>query len=106
VDALPRTLNWLTRLPHVSKARLLGVVANRVDLYRSKPISAQQTIFDYLPETLKRSGFYGEVFRAIIRNQRAIIEEAANQGHIAAVDDEGAELFADVTTEIEKGVMR
>ena len=106
VDALPRTLNWLTRLPHVSKAHVLGVVANRVDLYRGKPISAQQTIFDYLPETLKRAGFHEQVFRAIIKNQRALIEEAANQGHIAAADDDGAELFAGVTTEIEKGVMR
>jgi cellulose biosynthesis protein BcsQ len=26
VEALPKTLNWLARLPHVSRARLLGVV--------------------------------------------------------------------------------
>jgi len=108
VEALPRTLNWLTRLPHVSRARLLGIVANRVDLYRGKPVSAQQTIFDYLPETLKRSGFHGdkEVFRGIIKNHRAMIEDAANQGRIAATEDGGLELFAGVTTEVEKGVQQ
>jgi cellulose biosynthesis protein BcsQ len=104
VEALPRTLNWLTRLPHVSRARLLGVVANRVDLYAGKPVNAQQTIYDYLPETLKRSGFHGDVFRAIIKNQRAMIEEASLQGRIAAADDGGLNLFAGVTDEVEKGV--
>jgi len=54
VEALPRTLTWMTRLPHVTRARLLGVVANRVDFYGKKPVSAQQTIYDYLPETLTR----------------------------------------------------
>ena len=104
VEALPRTLSWLHRLPHVSRARLLGVIANRVDLYRGKPVSNQQTIFDYLPETLKRSGFHEKaVFHAIVKNQRTLIEELANQGKIAAADDEGASLFEDVTTEVEKG---
>jgi cellulose biosynthesis protein BcsQ len=106
VEALPRTLNWLTRLPHVSRARLLGVVANRVDMYAGKPVSAQQTILTYLPETLKRSGFHGEVFHAIIKNQRSMIEEAANRGRIAAADDDGLNLFAGVTAEIEKGVLQ
>jgi cellulose biosynthesis protein BcsQ len=104
VEALPRTLNWLTRLPHVSRARLLGVVANRVDMYAGKPVNAQQTILTYLPETLKRSGFHGEVFHAIIKNQRSMIEEAANRGRIAAADDDGLNLFAGVTAEVEKGV--
>ena len=106
VEALPRTLNWLTRLPHVSRARLLGVVANRVDMYAGKPVNAQQTILTYLPETLKRSGFHGEVFHAIIKNQRSMIEEAANRGRIAAADDDGLNLFAGVTAEIEKGVLQ
>lgn len=106
VEALPRTLNWLTRLPHVSRARLLGVVANRVDMYAGKPVNAQQTILTYLPETLKRSGFHGEVFHAIIKNQRSMIEEAANQGRIAAADDDGLNLFAGVTAEVEKGVLQ
>jgi cellulose biosynthesis protein BcsQ len=105
VEALPRTLNWLSRLPHVSRARLLGVVANRVDLYGGKPVSSQQTIYDYLPETLKRCGFGGkEVFRTIVKNQRSLIEQAANQGQIAAATDPGAALFAGVTDEVEKGV--
>jgi cellulose biosynthesis protein BcsQ len=105
VEALPRTLNWLSRLPHVTRARLLGVVANRVDLYRGKPISSQQTIYTYLPETLKRYGFQGkEVFRAIIKNSRAMIEDTANREQIAATESDGLDLFAEVTTEIEKGV--
>jgi cellulose biosynthesis protein BcsQ len=103
VEALPRTLNWLTRLPHVSRARLLGVVANRVDLYAGKPVSSQQTIYDYLPETLRRCGFHGkEIFRAIIKNQRSMIEEAANRGQIAAAEG-GLSMFEGVTTEVEKG---
>ncbi len=105
VEAIPRTLNWLTRLPHVSRARLLGIVANRVELYKGKPVSAQQTIFDYLPETLKRSGFHKEaVFRSIVKNQRNLIEEATNRGQIAAFEDAGAALFEEVTIEVEKGV--
>jgi cellulose biosynthesis protein BcsQ len=105
VEALPRTLNWLTRLPHVSKARLLGVVANRVELRGNKPISAQQTVYDYLPETLKRAGFHEQaVFRAIVKNQRSLVEAAAFEGRIAAAEDAGAELFETVTDEIEKGV--
>ena len=105
VEALPRTLNWLTRLPHVTHAKLLGVVANRVDLYGGAPVNAQKTIFDYLPETLKRAGFHNDVvFRAIVKNQRSIIENAANQGRIAAAEDSGAELFKNVAIEVEKGV--
>jgi cellulose biosynthesis protein BcsQ len=107
VEALPRTLNWLTRLPQVTRARLLGVVANRVELYAGKPVSSQRTIYDYLPETLRRAGFQGEaVFQAIVKNNRSLIEGAANQGQIAASVDAGAELFAGVTTEIERGVGR
>jgi cellulose biosynthesis protein BcsQ len=105
VEALPRTLNWLTRLPHVSRARLLGVVANRVELYRGKPVSSQQTIYDYLPETLKRGGFHSkDVFLEIIKNNRALIEEAANRGKIAAAESGGADLFEGLTIAIEKGV--
>jgi len=82
VEALPRTLNWLQRLPHVTRARLLGVVANRVDLYGGKPVSAQQTIYDYLPETLKRSGFHEkEVFRAIVK-PCTTRERGNSQGYI------------------------
>jgi cellulose biosynthesis protein BcsQ len=105
VEALPRTLNWLTRLPHVTRARLLGVVANRVDFYGKKPVNAQQTIYDYLPETLNRAGFQSSaVFRAIVKNQRALVEDAANRGQIAAVESDGAEVFEGVTIEVEKGV--
>ena len=106
VEALPRTINWLTRLPHVSRAKLLGVVANRVDFYGPKPVSSQQAIYAYLPETLKRFGFHGDdIFHAIIKNSRKI-EEVANKGQIAATQDVGADLFAEVTSEIEKGVQR
>ena len=107
VEALPRTLNWQKRLSHVTRARLLGVVANRVDFYGGKPISAQQTIYTYLPETLKKSGFHANaVFHAIVRNQRALVEDAANRGKIAAAEDAGTALFADVTDEVEKGVQQ
>ncbi|MHB0961095.1 MAG: ParA family protein [Pirellulaceae bacterium] len=107
VEALPRTLNWLNRLPHVAKAQLLGVVANRVDLRLGQPIAVQQTIYKYLPETLKRAGFQEQhVFRAIVKNQRAIIEDSANRGAIAATEDSGLELFASVTDEVEKGVLK
>jgi cellulose biosynthesis protein BcsQ len=105
VEALPRTLNWMPRLPHVCKAQLLGVVANRVDFYGGKPVSSQKTVYDYLPETLTRSGFLENgVARPIIKNNRAVIEESANQGRIAAAEDVGAELFTAVTTVVEKGV--
>jgi cellulose biosynthesis protein BcsQ len=104
VETLPRTLRWLTDLPHVSRARLLGVVANRVELYRGQPVAAQGTIFRYLPETVKRSGYDGAaVFRAIVRNSRARIEEAANFGRIAALDDDGLALFSDLANEVEEG---
>lgn len=107
VETLPRTLKWLTDLPHVTKARLLGVVANRVAMHKGKPIDAQGTILSYLPETVRRSGYEREaVFRAIIRNNRAKIEEAANYGCIAALDDEGLELFEDLAKEVEAGVCR
>jgi cellulose biosynthesis protein BcsQ len=107
VEALPRTLNWLTKLPHVSKAQLLGVVANRVDFYSGKPIAVQQTIYKYLSETLKRAGYQEHhVFHAIVKNKRAVIEDSANRGAIAATEDTGLELFSDVTDEVEKGVLK
>lgn len=107
VEALPRTLSWLVRMPHVSRARLLGVVANRVEIYRNAPVSVQQTILTYLPETIRRSGFPdAPLFQAIVRIQRRLVEEAANSGRIAATDDDGLALFADVVSEVERGVMR
>ncbi len=107
VETLPRTLRWLTDLPHVSRARLLGVVANRVELYRGQPVAAQGNIFRYLPETVKRSGYNGSaVFRAIVKNSRAMIEEAANYGRITALDDEGLELFSALAAEVEEGANR
>lgn len=106
VDALPRTLRWLTKLGHVSRARLLGVIANRVEVRAGKAIAAQQTIYAYLKAILKREGYENGVFRAVIRNQRAMIEDAANHGRIAAADETGAKLFEGLTTEIEKGIGR
>lgn len=103
VKALPRTLAWLNRLPHVAHARLLGVVANRAEFYAGKLISAQKTILDYLPETVKRSGFDPTVFNAVVRNNRRQIEDAANRGCIAAATDDGFALFEEVIAEVEKG---
>jgi cellulose biosynthesis protein BcsQ len=104
VEALPRTLAWLTRLPHVSQARVLGVIANRAEFYRDSLIAAQQTIYNYLPQTIERAGIAsGCLFRAIVRNKRNLIEDAANHGRIAAGDDAGLALFAGVADEVEKG---
>jgi cellulose biosynthesis protein BcsQ len=105
VEALPRTLAWLTRLPHVSHARVLGVVANRAEFYRDHLIAAQQTVYNYLPLTIQQAGHKPAcLFRAIIGNKRNQIEDAANHGRIAAGDDAGLALFADVADEVEKGV--
>jgi cellulose biosynthesis protein BcsQ len=108
VEALPRTLRWLQSLPHVAgRARLLGVVANRVDYYGGKAVSAQQTLYDYLPETVKRAGFQDKaVFRAMVKNQTALIASASKEGRIAAGEDAGMALFEPVTIEIEKGVQQ
>jgi cellulose biosynthesis protein BcsQ len=108
VEALPRTLRWLQSLPHVAgRARLLGVVANRVDYYGGKAVSAQQTLYDYLPETVKRAGYQEEaVFRAMVKNQTALIAAASKEGRIAAGEDAGMALFEPVTIEIEKGVQQ
>jgi cellulose biosynthesis protein BcsQ len=107
VAALPHTLGWLKLLPHVTHARLLGVVANRVEFWRDQPIAAQRTIFNYLPEQIQRAGFdKSSVFRAVVRNNRNKIEGAANDGRIAAAEDDGLALFQPVLDEIEKGVMR
>ena len=105
VEALPRTLRWLQSLPHVAgRARLLGVVANRVDYYGGKAVNAQQTLYDYLPETVKRAGFPEQaVFRAMVKNQTSLIADASKQGKIAAAEDAGKALFEPVTIEIEKG---
>jgi cellulose biosynthesis protein BcsQ len=48
VEAMPRTLTWLNKLPHVARARLLGVVANRVEFWGSQVIAAQRTVYNYL----------------------------------------------------------
>jgi cellulose biosynthesis protein BcsQ len=107
VDALPRTLAWLSRLPHVSHARLLGVVANRVEFWREQLIAAQQTLYNYLPQTVQQAGHDGgRVLKAVVRNKRSQIEEAANQGRIAAGDDSGLEIFVPLAAEIEQGVKR
>jgi cellulose biosynthesis protein BcsQ len=105
VEALPRTLAWLTRLPHVSRAQPLGVVANRVEFWGEQPIASQRTVYNFLPEAIKRAGCGAvSLFRAVVRNKRNHIEAAANAGRIAAAEDEGLALFADVATEVEKGV--
>ncbi len=104
VEALPRTLSWLHRLPHVARARLLGVVANRVVFWGDQVIAAQRTVYNYLSQTVSRGGHGGSaVFRAMVRNNRAQIEDAANAGRIAALKDDALALFADVVDEVERG---
>jgi cellulose biosynthesis protein BcsQ len=107
VAALPHTLGWLKQLPHVTHARLLGVVANRGEYRGEQLIAAQRTIFNYLPEQIQRAGFdKKDVFRSVVRNNRSKIESAANEGRIAAAEDEGLVLFQPVVAEIERGVMQ
>jgi cellulose biosynthesis protein BcsQ len=107
VETLPRTLKWLTDLPHVTRARLLGLVANRVEMRSGKLVASQGTIYSYLPETVKRSGYDREaIFKAVVRNSRAKVEEAANYGRIAALDAEGLLLFSELACEVEEGVRR
>ena len=107
VAALPHTLAWLKQLPHVTHTRLLGVVANRAEYWGEHLIAAQQTIFNYLPEQIQRAGFSKkDVFRSVVRNNRNKIESAANDGRIAAAEDDGLPLFQSVVAEIEKGVMK
>jgi cellulose biosynthesis protein BcsQ len=104
VEALPRTLTWLNKLPHVARTRLLGVVANRVEFWGGRVIATQQTVYNYLSETVSRAGHGGgAVFRAMVRNNRAKIEDAANAGRIAAAKDDALELFAKVVDEVEEG---
>jgi hypothetical protein len=86
---------------------LLGVVANRVEYWGQRLIARQQTIFDYLPDEIQRAGFdKNAVFRSVVRNDRNRIETAANDGLIAAAEDDGFALFQPVVAEIEKGVAR
>jgi chromosome partitioning protein len=107
VAALPHTLGWLKQLPHVTHARLLGVVANRAEYYGDQLIAAQRTIFNHLPDQIERSGFdKKDVFRAVVRNNRNKIESAANDGRIAAAEDDGLALFKPIIGEIEKGVAK
>jgi chromosome partitioning protein len=107
VAALPHTISWLKELPHVTHTRLLGVVANRAEFYGAKLIAAQATIFNYLPDHIERAGFdKKDVFSSVVRNNRNKIESAANDGRIAAAEDDGLALFQSVVEEIEKGVMR
>lgn len=104
VEALPRTLTWLNKLPHVARARLLGVVANRVEFWGSKVIAAQQTVYNYLPQTVSQfSHGRSAVFEAMVRNNRAKVEDAANAGRIAAAKDDGLAVFSNVVDEVEKG---
>lgn len=107
VAALPHTLGWLKQLPHVTHTRLLGVVANRGEFRGEQLIAAQRTIFNYLPDQILRAGFdQKDVFRSVVRNNRSKIESAANDGRIAAAEDDGLALFQPVVAEIEKGVMK
>ncbi|MBW3654449.1 MAG: AAA family ATPase [Actinobacteria bacterium] len=54
VEALPRTLAWLERLPEVSRrARLLGVVGNRARYYRGELRKRQRDLFERLPDTIR-----------------------------------------------------
>jgi cellulose biosynthesis protein BcsQ len=104
VEALPRTLTWLNKLPHVARARLLGVVANRVEFWGGQPIASQRTVYNYLSDTITRSGQGSSaVFRAVVRSNRARIEDAANAGRIASAKDDGLALFSEVVDEVERG---
>jgi hypothetical protein len=104
VEALPRTLTWLNKLPHVARARLLGVVANRVEFWGSKIIAAQQTVYNYLPQTVSQfSHGRSAVFESMVRNNRAKVEDAANVGRIASAKDDGLAVFSNVVDEVEKG---
>jgi hypothetical protein len=80
-------------------------VANRVEVRGDRLIAAQQTVYNYLPQTIKQFGYNeAHLFKAVVRNKRNQIEDAANNGRIAASDEAGLALFTDLAAEFEAGI--
>jgi cellulose biosynthesis protein BcsQ len=104
VDALPRTLAHLDRLAHLSQARLLGVVGNRARLRGDNVIVRQRGSYDGLLNGVRLSKYTrSEPFRVMVKDSSEI-GEAANEGSIAAAEEEGMELFNDLADAVESGV--
>lgn len=106
IDALPRTLVWMRRLTHVTHARLIALVANRVRFHQGHLIARQQTLYESLPQALKAAGCSDtNVLRATVKEDSEI-GKAADDGRIAAAADNGLALFADVTNQLDKRIWR
>ena len=103
IQAIPRTLRWLQRLPQVSHARLWGLVANQVKFFNGKPTAASQEGLNALPDYIKRSGHdVGGAFLATVRADATIIAKHTGEGRIPALAGDADPLFIDLVTRIEQ----
>ena len=103
LEAMPRTLNYLDGISHVSGAQLLGAIGNRVERTEGKLSPRHQAIYDTAMDGVQRRGLRSCPFRAVVENS-VEIEDAANDGRIAAARDEGMALFAEAADALERTV--
>jgi len=102
VQALPRTLQWLQRMPHVCHARLMGLVANQAKFHGGRLVNAYQTALNQLPAFLAHNGFpLNGAFQATVKAD-ACIGAYVGKGQIPAASGDAEPLFRDLTDKIER----
>jgi cellulose biosynthesis protein BcsQ len=96
-------LDWLRRLERVSRARLVGIVANRAVYRGDALIASHRDILKALSQKLTRAGYPEErVFRAIIKTDNANIAASANAGRIATSNANADYLFEELVNSLER----
>lgn len=103
VQAVPRTLDWLRRLGHVSHARWTGVVANQVRFFNGRPTADFQNRLNVFLGLVGQSGFDTRgVFLSVVKSDPAVIA-ATGVGRIPVLGPDADALFTDLADHIQKG---
>ena len=87
VDAIPRTLAWVRRLGAISQAEVVGILASHVTIRSGRPVSADQSSYEYLRGVVQSEGGDAKLlFRSVVPlSTKAISKE----GEIAGLSGRG-----------------
>lgn len=103
IDAVPRTVAWMTSLGANCPAEVLGVVASHVAIRGGKKVQADQQSYEDLQAVVDTACGPGadnksRLFKAVIRATNDAI--GAERGEVASVSPTGQLVFADVVAEL------
>src|SRR5205085_10150559 len=101
VNAVPRTIDWLTSLTGVVPARLVGVVASQAAMRMGALTKADRNSYTYLQSVvLQRCPGQDIVFKAAVPTSPKAV--SASQGLVAGVDEDGREVFRPFAKELKE----